>query len=187
MRRSSRILGATIAVLLVACAGAQQRGHRRTDRALTRHVEMRLAADPDASMIDVDVDTLESIVTLRGEVGNETERTAAEDVARYTEGVRGVRNLLVVKDRGLAEASDEGFSDAWIRSKVGARLMSDPDVRRFRVDVDVDDGVVTLSGTVASAEAKQAAEEVAERTSGVRRVVNEIEISASAPAPVLEE
>jgi osmotically-inducible protein OsmY len=177
MRGSTYILVAVVAVATSACAGSQHASQRAADRATTTRVEARLAADPDGSMMDVDVDTIDGIVTLRGETENETERIAAIDVARHTKGVKGVRDLLVVEDRALGDNMQHEFSDAWIRAKVGTRLTSDPDISRFRLDIDVDGGVVTLSGTVPNEYMKRHAEEVAMKTEGVKRVKNELRIA----------
>ena len=44
------------------------------------------------------------------------------------------------------------------------------------VSVDVDDGVVKLKGKVSSAEKKAKAEEIARKVSGVKSVVNNLEV-----------
>jgi hyperosmotically inducible protein len=178
---------AILATMLAGCAGAQHGPQRREDRSVTARVEARLAADPDASAFDVDVDTIDGVVTLRGEVPSESERASAESVTRYTPGVRVVRNLLVVKPQTVGDGAGQVLDDASIHAKVGARLLADPEVKRYQIDVDVEDGVVTLSGTVADAETIHAAEDVALHTSGVKRVINELQLAQAAQAaPVLE-
>ncbi len=66
------------------------------------------------------------------------------------------------------------FNDAGITSKVKARLIADPDVNPFKIDVDTMAGVVHLRGTVNRDVQRQEAEKVARRTQGVRDVVNEL-------------
>jgi hyperosmotically inducible protein len=70
----------------------------------------------------------------------------------------------------------EEIDDATITTKVEARLTADPDVSAFNVDADTNEGVVRLSGTVETAEAKAEAEKLARETEGVRRVINEIKV-----------
>lgn len=48
---------------------------------------------------------------------------------------------------------------------------ADPDVNKFNIDVDVLQGVVTLSGTVETDDVRQHAEDIASRTEGVADVV----------------
>jgi len=57
-----------------------------------------------------------------------------------------------------------------------AKLAADPDVNKFNIDVDVLQGVVTLSGTVETDYARQHAEEIASRTKGVTGVKNLLKV-----------
>jgi osmotically-inducible protein OsmY len=45
------------------------------------------------------VDVKNNVVTLRGTVATKADRTKAEQIARTTEGVKSVRNQLVIKPR----------------------------------------------------------------------------------------
>jgi osmotically-inducible protein OsmY len=72
----------------------------------------------------------------------------------------------------------EQVDDGWITTKIKAKLTGDGDINPFNIDVDVLDGVVTLSGTVKKAEAKVEAERHARDTKGVKQVINKIEVEA---------
>ena len=67
-------------------------------------------------------------------------------------------------------------NDIWITSAVRMRLLADREVPGLEIDLDSWDGVVTLFGIVSSEEAKAAAEADALRVSGVKRVVNELQV-----------
>jgi hyperosmotically inducible periplasmic protein len=69
------------------------------DAALTATIKTRLIADPAIKAFDINVDTYESIVILRGRVEKAEQRGAAERIARGTSGVRGVRNELKLRAR----------------------------------------------------------------------------------------
>jgi hyperosmotically inducible periplasmic protein len=69
------------------------------DAALTATIKARLIADPVIKAFDVNVDTYESIVILRGRVDKAEQRGAAERIARGTSGVKGVRNELRLRGR----------------------------------------------------------------------------------------
>ena len=75
----------------------------------------------------------------------------------------------------VGEAVDDGV----IVTKVKAKLAADGDINPFNIDVDSNDGVVTLQGTVAKSEARSKAEEHARETSGVVRVINLIKVEPS--------
>ena len=82
------------------------------------------------------------------------------------------------------------LDDAGVTAKVKARLMADPDVNAFHIDVDTMEGRVTLNGKVTNADQKAEAEKLARRTEGVREVVNRLEVAGNtgpAEAPVREE
>ncbi|HEY9421607.1 MAG TPA: BON domain-containing protein [Thermoanaerobaculia bacterium] len=82
------------------------------------------------------------------------------------------------------------LDDAGVTAKVKARLMADPEVNAFHIDVDTMDGRVTLSGKVTNDEQKSEAEKLARRTEGVREVVNMLQVvdtTVPAEAPVKQQ
>ena len=66
--------------------------------------------------------------------------------------------------------------DAANTAKVKAKLAADGDVNPFNIDVDSNEGVVTLQGRVAKEEARTKAEQHARDTEGVTRVINLIKV-----------
>ena len=88
-----------------ACRSTQSVGRQVDDSVITTKINAKLAADEDVRMRDVAVQTEEGVVTLTGRVEDRAEQQAAERVARDTEGVRSVRNLLSVGDRSDAGAA----------------------------------------------------------------------------------
>ena len=74
----------------------------------------------------------------------------------------------------------EQIDDGWITTKIKAKLVGDSDINPFNIDVDVLNGVVTLSGKVKKADTKEEAERLARDTKGVKQVVNDIEVEPEA-------
>jgi osmotically-inducible protein OsmY len=66
--------------------------------------------------------------------------------------------------------------DAAITAAVKAKLAADGDINPFNIDVDTNEGVVTLQGRVDKEEARTKAEQHARETDGVRRVVNLVKV-----------
>jgi osmotically-inducible protein OsmY len=64
------------------------------DAALTAKVKTRLMADSRVAALNIDVGGQNGIVTLKGSVKDEQEKAAAEEVARATEGVTDVVNMI---------------------------------------------------------------------------------------------
>jgi hyperosmotically inducible protein len=74
-------------------------GQIATDSRITTAVKNRLITDPKVKALSIDVDTRESIVTLRGEVHNSEQRVAAAKAARSVSGVKGVRDELRLRSK----------------------------------------------------------------------------------------
>jgi hyperosmotically inducible protein len=70
-------------------------------------------------------------------------------------------------------------SDDALRDRIERRLQTDADVRRYDIRVKVDDGDVTLRGTVATDEQKRDAEALA-RLAGVDDLDNKIDVDKDA-------
>jgi len=66
--------------------------------------------------------------------------------------------------------------DAAITAKVKAKMAADGDINPFNIDVDTNEGVVTLQGRVKKEEARTRAEQLARETSGVKRVINLVKV-----------
>lgn len=88
-----------LALVLGACSTTQTVGTQVDDAAITAAVKAKLAADGDINPFNIDVDTNEGVVTLQGRVEKAEARSKAEELARETDGVRRVINLVKVGDQ----------------------------------------------------------------------------------------
>lgn len=82
----------------------------------------------------------------------------------------------------VALASACGQTDAGITTAVKARLAADDDVKAYLIDVDTNNKVVTLTGTVDTAFARTRAVELARATNGVANVVDNLTLSSATTA-----
>jgi hyperosmotically inducible protein len=73
-------------------------------------------------------------------------------------------------------------SDPGVTTAVKSKLAADDAVKAYQIDVDTKDRVVTLSGTVETAAAKDQAVTIARQTDGVRDVVDHIAVNPDAAA-----
>lgn len=178
-----RLSPAVVAVVLTvfamltlgACSTTQPAGEQVDDAGITAQVKSKLTADPDVNPFNVDVDTDGGVVTLRGRVDDAETKAEAGKLARGTSGVRGVRNLLEVGESAMETAPG---TDTALVAAVTGKLAADSDTSAMNIDVDAQDGVVTLSGTVKSQAARQEAERIARSVDGVRNVRNELKVQA---------
>ena len=158
--------------LVLACATSRPLDTQASDAMITSTIESKLAANPETNNFEVDVDTQDGVVYLRGVVETEQERAEAERLAKNTEGVKRVVNELERGDLTIGENVD----DAWILTKVKSQLAADPETNALNIDVDVTDGQVTLSGVVRDEGQRSEAERIAKATQGVTSVQNEIKV-----------
>ena len=76
------------------------------------------------------------------------------------------------------ETIGDTLEDAWIHTKIVAKLIGDSKTPERKINVDVVNNEVTLRGTVDTAEAKAEAERLAKETDGVKKVVNQLKVVA---------
>jgi hypothetical protein len=92
------------------------------------------------------------------------------------------------KDRYTREAKETGrtigtgLNDGWLWTKTRFDLAAADDLRDSTINVDVDNAVVTLTGTVASAAQKTKADSVAKSVEGVKSVKNQLKVAAETSA-----
>lgn len=84
--------------------------------------------------------------------------------------------------KGSGRTIGTGVNDGWLWVKTRFDLAAADDLRDSTINVDVDNAVVTLSGTVASASQKTRAEQVAKTVEGVKSVKNQLKVAANTNA-----
>lgn len=98
-------------------------------------------------------------------------QTTGEKATQKTEDAKST-----AKDMTREVKSD--VSDSWITAKTKMALFADDRVKGRQVSVETNKGVVALHGKVDSAEAKAAAESVAQGIEGVKSVRNDLQVVA---------
>jgi osmotically-inducible protein OsmY len=74
-------------------------------------------------------------------------------------------------------ADKQPASDDLIHDNVKRRLANDADVKGGALEIDVKDGVVTLRGKLETQRLIEKATKLARKVTGVKKVVNEIQLS----------
>lgn len=138
-------------------------------------IEIKAAGRLDTTLKDrahVNVTSYNRNVLLTGEARDEQVKAQAESVVREVPQVRNVINELAIRpNRPLASYAN----DAYLTSKVKARMLEAQKFQINHVKVVSEDGVVYLLGLVTRKEAEDAAE-IARTTSGVSKVVKVFEL-----------
>jgi osmotically-inducible protein OsmY len=136
--------------------------------------QVRAAIDDDPRIRNPDeiaIAVTDGIVTLRGTLGSFSQRRAAVADAGKIPGVYTVKDELQVR-----LLNDDRREDADIRGAALQSIMWDADLPDGGVDVEVDDGWVTLTGEVDHQYQSDKAYEDVAGLFGVVGVTNEIRV-----------
>jgi len=126
----------------------------------------------------IKVQSKEGVVTLTGNVANDSQKSMAEDTVASLPGVNSVVNKLTINGEQPAE-----HSDTWIAMKVKTALLFHRNVSATGTTVYVKDGIVTLQGEASSAAQKELTTEYAKDIDNVKSVNNQMTIAKTASAP----
>jgi len=132
----------------------------RTDTDIATAASRALEWDSFVPAERVEVTVANGWLTLRGEVEQGFQKRAAERAVRRLTGVRGVTNLVAVRP-------PEPVSEADVEQDIRDALRRRRDIDAERIDVDVADGTVVLSGEVRSWMERDEAERIAWAAPGV--------------------
>ena len=143
------------------------------DRFVQQAIEDRLAHDNHLSAFNIQAESLNGLVTLRGRVPTARAKLAAQELAESTPGCHEVRNELEVMPAG-------GVADEDIAESVRHLLDQSAKIMKGAIAVHVEGGLVTLSGAVGTPVEYTVAEDVARSARGVRDVHNQLIIDRDA-------
>ena len=170
----THLRGMLAVALLGMLTGGAVRGEQVSGpRELTQAAEIRTRLHKDHesknSRIDVRVD--HGIARLTGTVNTDSEKMNAGEVA-MVEGIIAVQNQLDVET-----VSRKTFSDDALTAKIKARIAEHWMALIADISVTTNNGVVTLTGSVPSENARAEALQVARSADGVSRVESDLTIA----------
>lgn len=158
----------------------------RPDNEIEEEIEAALKWDIliDHGLLTVKVKNND--VTLSGYVGSAAEKNRAKAKA-WVAGVNFVSADAVkvkwwARNDKLRKNKYTNKDDKSVKQAIKDAFLYDPRVNMFNVEVDVDNGVATLRGTVNNLKAKRAAADDARNTLNVWRVKNRIKIAGDLPS-----
>lgn len=150
--------------------------------------EATLLFNGNLDSFDINTDVKNGNVVLTGKVENSVDKKLAEELVANIDGVTSVDNkLTIVSDKDMdggmsddmEDTVDEGTSeltDAKIATVIKTRLLMDTDISGFDIDVDVENGVVMLTGDVDSDAERDLAVEIAKNASDVKDVKSDLRV-----------
>ena len=107
---------------------------------------------------------------------NANRRSANANISR--EEYERDRESWAEEARQLGRTIGSGVNDGWLWTKTRALLAAEDDLRDSTINVDVDNEVVTLTGSVRTEAQKAMAGRIAQSVDGVKSVKNDLIVSA---------
>jgi osmotically-inducible protein OsmY len=170
MKLTLSCLAAATLIAASACSPTTADYERTADNALSSAALDRVEADYDEGA---------KTIHLTGTVDTENERQRAADVVeKAVGGGARVANEVTVanKDEGIANDLDGG-----IETRLDNLVDQQADLKDDSIDFDANNGVVTITGNVASTAEREKVGEIARNQPGVKDVVNSLEIDPNKP------
>ncbi len=187
-QKKLRKLAITLMVLTAVPgqAFAESEKSRTSDTWLEAQLATTYTINRHLNPFEIETEVRDGVVYLSGVVDESIDKELAEEIAKSIDGVESVKNSIqVAKDQSAERkvSTTRGFadmvSDATITARVKSKLLWNKHTDGLDINVDTNSGVVTLEGSVEEEANKSLAEKLAENTSGVRRVENELVVKSS--------
>src|SRR5262245_2090542 len=169
------VLSALVSVASTSAFSQSSAGQKLDDAGVTTKVKAALISNKDTKASQISVETQQGVVQLSGFVDSEAMRAAAVTTARNVTGVRNVQDKMLIRDP--ARSTGQAVDDTVIAAKLKTELAGKAGLGTATdVNVEVNSGVVSLSGFVPTLDEKTRAAEIARGINGVKDVRNNIEL-----------
>lgn len=154
-------------------------GDKIDDASISAAIRSKFQWNKDVDSVGTTVSTKGGRVTLTGTADSQSAKDIANRLAMNTRGVNSVNNQLKIQDNPMtasekasaqSEQESHNISDSWITAKVKSSFMYSSNISGGDIDVSTNDGVVTLTGKVASGSERSLAIETAQNIRGVKSV-----------------
>ena len=153
----------------------------RSDTQIQHDVYEHLKWDPRVNESDIGVAVKDGVVTLSGSVPIYAEKTAAEEAAKRTPGVKAVAEEIEIKPIGLHKRDDTEIAEAVVHA-LAWHVWVPTDVK-----ATVENGWVTLSGQVTWNFQRTAALDAVRFLPGIKGVTNRISVKPGLKAADVKE
>jgi len=148
------------------------------DTWLTAKTKIALAADSRVKGRQIDVETTNNVVMLRGKVDSDAAKQAAGDITKLLDGVKTVKNDLEVVAPAKREAIND--KDDAITTRVNEQIAKDSSLKNAGIHTQTNAGVVSLTGEVKDIMTSANASWTAWQVPGVKSVKNDLTVKEKA-------
>lgn len=180
MKNFTKTLLATSILVAASTASASNNSweNEAKDAWIDGKAESTILFNTELNSFDINTDVKNGVVTLTGKVESEVDKALAEELVMSLDGVTDVDNKLTVHNEDEQDSDTmQDLKDAKVTTVVKTRLLMESEVSGTSIDVDTDNGVVTLNGEVESEAEKELALTIAKNTDDVRDVVDNLTVN----------
>jgi hyperosmotically inducible protein len=169
------LLSLCLSLAAVAVLAQTQSAPNMDDAVISMRVKAALIANDSTKASQINVETQRGVVLLSGFVDSEAMRAAAASSAKAVTGVKEVQNKLMIRDanRSTGQAVDDTVIAAKVKGELAGKSGFDT---ATSVTVEVNSGIVELSGFVSTLDQKTQAADIARSVNGVKDVQNNISL-----------
>ncbi|MBK9990722.1 MAG: BON domain-containing protein [Verrucomicrobia bacterium] len=140
-------------------------------------IRSRLLVKANVSATGTKVAVQDGVVTLSGTADNSAQKELTEVYAKDIDGVKSVKNEIVIKDTPPAKQTvGEKIDDASITSQVKFALLSHKATSALKTKVTTNDGVVMISGVASNDAKKSLVTKLAQDVRGTKSVTNDMTV-----------
>lgn len=150
-----------------------------SDAWIALKVRSRLLVKANVSAATTNVSAKDGIVTMTGTVENVAQKDLTEAYARDIDGVKSVKNELVVKTTSAPQQTvGEIIDDVSITSQVKYALLTHRSTSAIKTKIETKDGIVAITGEAASDAEKAFVTKLTEGVRGVKSVNNTMTVKS---------
>jgi len=150
----------------------------RSDKWMALKIRSRLLVKSNVSVATTTVAVDDGVVTLTGTAENIAQKELTAIYAKDIEGVKSVRNELLVRPSDVGATIGEKIDDASITTQVKYALLSHKATSALHTKVTTIDGVITITGEAASDAEKSLVTKLAQDVRGTKSVTNAMTVKS---------
>lgn len=168
-------------ILITGSAHALGKADEKTpinDSWTTAKTKIALFADSRVKGSEINVETIQGAVMIRGKVDSDAAKQAAEKIAKEIDSVKTVKNELQVVAPSKRAATDD--KDDAITARVNEQISKDAHLKKAGIHAQTNAGVVSLTGEVTDLMTSAEASWSAWQVPGVKSVKNDLTVQEKA-------
>jgi osmotically-inducible protein OsmY len=154
----------------------------KTDSQLQQDVQAELRWEPSVDAAHIGVTAKNGVVTLTGHVPYYSQKRAAESATERVSGVKGIAEEIQTSLSDFSKHTDPDIAEAAITAMRWNTL-----VPNEKIQVKVENGMVTLLGDVDWNYQREAAKRTVENLTGVKWISNEVNVKPHASPVQVED